>query len=321
MKARPMATLALAAVLAAAAVALAHTWLQARAPVAGESLRRAGVETVPVVVAAQALGFGERLAPAHLRVVSWPKDTVPVGAFGSLEAVLPAADPRPRAVLRAIEAGEPVLASKLSGPGGSASLSAMIATGMRAVTIPVSGPGGVAGFVVPGDRVDVLLTRGVVRGVGSGIGPFSDILLQDMKVLGVDQSTGAGEACGGLARTVTLEASARAAQKLALAQTQGTLSLALRRPDGADPARNRTLTLRDLGTLPLGLPKPAPLGAGVLQAGGEALAVGAGAVVDAIGARDRSGLAAVRVVRGLEETNYEVVSEDAPTRLGARRAP
>jgi len=114
--------------------------------------------TQPVVVAARDLGFGATLDKASLRVVDWPATSVPPGSFASLADLIPPGA-EPRVALRTIAPGEPVLEGRVSGAGGRASLSTQIASGMRALTIPVNVVKGVAGFVLPGDRVDVMLTR------------------------------------------------------------------------------------------------------------------------------------------------------------------
>src|SRR3979409_1692603 len=110
----------------------------------------------------------------------WPAAAVPQGAFRSIPDVLTAGK---RVVLTAIEANEPILASKITGPGQRATLSAAIADGMKAVTIRVNYVEGVAGFVLPGDRVDVSLTRQNDKSAAT-----TDVVLQNIKVLAIDQT-------------------------------------------------------------------------------------------------------------------------------------
>jgi len=111
--------------------------------------------------------------------------------------------------------------SKLSGKDGRAALSNKLSKGMRAVTIPVDDVSGVAGFITPGDRVDIVLIR-------SGETMSADVILQNVKVVTVDQ--GADEASTGakIANAVTVEVSSENARKLALAKATGKLSLTLR---------------------------------------------------------------------------------------------
>ena len=97
-----------------------------------------------------------QLDRAQLSEIQWPQDALPQGAFATIDALLAEGS---RVVLSPIEANEPVLLAKLSGPNGRASLSNLLTPGMRAVTIKTDEIAGVGGFVTPGDRVDVVLTR------------------------------------------------------------------------------------------------------------------------------------------------------------------
>jgi pilus assembly protein CpaB len=118
---------------------------------------------------------------------------------------------------------------------------------MRAMTIRVNEVLGVAGFVLPGDRVDVLLTQKENRET-----PVTDILLQNVRVLGVDQDTNLAKDKPSVARAVTLEVSPAQAQQLTLGATIGTLSLALRNATNVGEIASRTIGVRDLrpGTAP-----------------------------------------------------------------------
>src|SRR5207302_524737 len=117
--------------------------------------------TQSLVVASRALRFGNELSPAVLREMPWPAEAIPQGGFRSIQEMLSQGK---RVVLTAIEANEPVLASKITGQGQRATLSAMIGEGHKAVTIRVNDVDGVAGFVLPGDRVDVMLSRQIDKG-------------------------------------------------------------------------------------------------------------------------------------------------------------
>jgi len=193
-----------------------------------------------VVVARTTLFFGNRINAEQVRVVDWPADSVPQGAFNSADELL--AGEEPRTVLRTIEAHEPILASKISGAGEKATLSAIITEEMRAMTIRVNDVIGVAGFIVPGDRVDVLLTR-EEAGVKDQI---TDILLQNVKVLGVDQLANDNQEKPVVVQAVTLEVSPEQSQKLTLASQVGSLTLALRNVLDAEAEIARTVGVRDL---------------------------------------------------------------------------
>jgi pilus assembly protein CpaB len=209
MKFRSLLLLSLALVLGLFAVVLMRNHDQSA--VAG---------TATVVTAKNALKFGDRLAPAGLQVVKFPPRLVPQGAFSSIEELTAAGEDR--VALRTIVPGEPILSSNISGKGGRATLSTVIAQDMRAVTIAVNDVKGVAGFIRVSDRVDVMLTRSDHS--------QTDLLLQNAKVLGVDQQAAGEERkdTSGIAKAVTLEVSPGDAQKLTLAGNIGSLSLALR---------------------------------------------------------------------------------------------
>ena len=164
-----------------------------------------------------------------LREVPWPHEAVPAGSFSKI-AELTASR---RVVLTAIEANEPILASKITGSGQRATLSAMLGDGMKAVTIRVNDVEGVAGFVLPGDHVDVVLTRQQDKAVAA-----SDVVLQNVRVLAVDQIADERAEKPSVAKAVTLEVEVTAAQKLALAATIGTFSLALRKAGEATAANH-----------------------------------------------------------------------------------
>lgn len=187
-------------------------------------------EAVPkntIVVAAQPLRFGKIIEPGGLRVIDWPSEVVPTGAFRTVADVIGETGD-PRYVMSAIETGEPLLSSKITGPGQRATLSAALSPGMKAVSIRVNDVFGVAGFVLPGDRVDVMLTRNVDNAVTADARAFTDVLMQGVKVLAIDQIADDRTDNPAVVKTVTFEVSTSEAQKLTLAQSIGTLSLALR---------------------------------------------------------------------------------------------
>jgi pilus assembly protein CpaB len=115
------------------------------------------LETTTTVVARQALRFGMVLSANELEEVQWPTKAIPAGSIRTIQEFLKG--PEKRVVIAAMEANEPVLASKVTGPGERATLSAVIAPGMTAFSIPLNETQGLAGLVVPGDRVNVMLTR------------------------------------------------------------------------------------------------------------------------------------------------------------------
>lgn len=209
--------------------------------------RGGGVDTVPVVVAGRAIEFGQTLTPDMLHLQAWPANAVPEGAFGAV-ADLTAAEAR--VALRPMEANEPILASRISGAGGRATLSAAISEGHRAVAIRVNDVIGVAGFVLPGDLVDILLTRQEGAGYNNQ-SMRTDLLVENVRVLAVDQSASESSNDPQVARAVTIEVTPADGQKIALASQIGTLSLSLRRPDdvgvtGEGAVPTRTIRIEDL---------------------------------------------------------------------------
>jgi pilus assembly protein CpaB len=223
------------------AVFLAQIWLNNQADERLKSIdaqRKAAPPTRTIVVAGKPLRFGDELNSSSLREIPWSETALPAGAFGKIAEVTAAK----RIVLMPIDTNEAVLAAKITGPGQRATLSAMIQDGMKAVTIRVNDVEGVGGFVLPGDRVDVVLTR-----QGDKNGATSDIVLQDVRVLGIDQVADERTEKPTVVKAVTLEVSLADGQKVALASAVGTLSLLLRKAGELKDGVKRQVTLTDLG--------------------------------------------------------------------------
>jgi len=183
--------------------------------------------TGSIVLASVDMPFGMVLKPENLRVATWPRDSIPKGAFHSIADVFKGANGSSRIVLNPMVADEPVLKSKISGFGAKPTLSREVAPGMRAVSIRVNDVSGVSGFILPGDHVDVLLTRRL-PGRNPENDMATDVILQDVVVLGIDQLSNQQHDKPVVARTATVQVTPEQAQKLALAEKAGTLSLALR---------------------------------------------------------------------------------------------
>ena len=222
------------------AVFLAQAWLTSQAEMRAKNLesQKKPIATQTIVVAARPPRFGLELGSTVLREVPWPQEAVPAGAFSKIVDLTSSGR---RVVLTPIETNEPILASKITGAGQRATLSAVLQDGMKAVTIRVNDVEGVAGFVLPGDRVDVVLTRQQDKNVAA-----TDVVLQNVRVLAVDQVADERADKPSPAKAITLEVEVMAAQKLALAATVGTLSLALRKAGEATAAQTRRITLSDL---------------------------------------------------------------------------
>lgn len=225
------------------AVFIAQSWLNSQAEMRLKSLeaqnRKQPIATETIVVASKPLRFGAELSSNSLREIAWPQGALPNGAFNKIADLLDKNGRR--VVLTAIEANEPILSSKITGPGQRATLSATIADGMRAVTVRVNDVEGVAGFVLPGDRVDVALTRQMDKGAAT-----TDVVLQNVRVLAVDQTADERTDKPSIAKAVTLEVDTASAQKIALAATIGTLSLMLRKAGEVASDATRRITTADL---------------------------------------------------------------------------
>jgi pilus assembly protein CpaB len=183
-----------------------------------------------IVVATQPLEFGMPLTTENVRMQNFPANSVPEGAFRSIEEALQGG----RVVLRPIVPNEPVLASKVSGSGGRAVLSANLAEGMRAVSISVNAVQGVSGFVRPGDVVDIFLTRQIAGEGATEQDLMTEVVLESIKVLAIDQIAAESATEPQVGNTAVVEVDQRDAQKLVLAGRIGTLSLALRNVEEQD---------------------------------------------------------------------------------------
>ncbi len=239
MRANSIIMLVLALVFGTIAVFLTQSWLQSQASLANRGPAESAIAVQTIVVAARPLRFGMQLKPDNLKEIPWPGASIPEGGFSSIEDLL--TKEGERLVLSAIEPNEPIYKWKVTGPGARATLSAIVEEGMRAVAIKINDVLGVAGFVLPGDRVDIMLTRSRTTE-----GTATDILLQNVKVLAINQLADDRTNKPTPARTITVEVDTVDAQKLALASRVGTLSLALRSAGSVDAAQPKRVTLQDL---------------------------------------------------------------------------
>jgi pilus assembly protein CpaB len=259
------------------------------------------VEFKKIVVAAAPLRFGMELDRAQLSEIPWPQDNLPEGAFGSVEEIF--ADGS-RVVLSPIETSEPVLLAKLSGANGRATLSNLLSPGMRAVTIKTDEIAGVGGFVTPGDRVDVVLTRdaGAIQEVSdhaagaAGSTITTEIVVENAKVLTVGQGADERQTSPQVVNSVTIEVNVDGAKKIALARNVGSLSLSLRSASDVSAVGDGVTTISSFG--------------GSVAAGA---ASAANAVIDAMSSEPEGPkFKTVIVTRGLQPQAYQVVKPEAP---------
>jgi pilus assembly protein CpaB len=209
-----------------------------------------------IVVAASPLGYGTILSKDNVMEIPWHGPKISA-AFATKEEMLKEGR---RVVLTPLERNEPIFRPKVTGPGSRASLSSLLEDGMRAVTLRVDDVRGVAGFVLPADRVDVVLIRSETRSNGNTEN-FSDVLMQHVKVLAVDQLANERQEQPIVAKAVTLEVTTEQAQKILLATNIGKLSLILRQAGEANPSLARRISDRDLGLAEIPKEVPVPVAA------------------------------------------------------------
>ena len=212
--------LLIAIVLGLGAAFFAKNWMKSRME-AVEAEKRAGIQ---VVIAATEIPFGQRITAEHLKTTGWPRDSIPPGAFHTTAEVVG------KVANQKIVAGEAVLKGRAVGEAGGSSLAALIEPNKRGVTVRVDDVIGVAGFLLPGNRVDVLATRNLDRSRAQ-----TRTLLEDIKVLAVDQTRDTQKDQPVVVRAVTLEVDPKQAELLVQATQEGSVQMALRNPEEAPP--------------------------------------------------------------------------------------
>jgi Flp pilus assembly protein CpaB len=252
MEPKKIALLVGALVVAAMAAVMAKNMFGQSAAPQAQAMVVAAPVGPEVLVATRMLPVGTIIQADSFRYQPWPKDLVENAYY-----IKGSADPASLAgtVVRAdITAGQPLTQGSLVKPGDRGFLAAALGAGMRAVTVAVSNQTGVAGFVFPGDRVDLVLTQSV-----SGQGPelkASETFIRNVRVLATDQKVVPDEDDKGnkkvaVAQSVTLEVTPRLAEKIAVAQTIGQLSLSLRSIADNNAELDRAIASGDV-TLPKG---------------------------------------------------------------------
>ena len=208
-----------------------------------------------VLVAQRALPVGTIITADAVAYQAWPKDMVQDAYFLSGEADI--SKLLGTVVRFAMTAGEPVTQGSLVKPGDRGFLAAALGPGMRAVTVPVSAKTGVAGFVFPGDHIDLVLTQTIKAQEGEPL-RASETIIRNLRVLATDQSTETeiteGKTVVKAFKTVTLEVTPKIAEKIAVAQTIGTLSLSLRAISDNQGELDRAIAAGDV-SIPVGATK------------------------------------------------------------------
>ncbi len=289
----------IAAVFGAISIFAANFWIKSQANARMETAvavpAKPEIRFKTIVVAKTPLRFGMKPERDSLAEIPWAENALPKGAFGTVDELLKDGD---RVVLSPIDANEPVLLSQLSGPNGRATLSNLLEPGMQAVSIKTDEIAGVGGFIAPGDRVDVVLTRdaGAIEEVkknaegASGSTIATEVVIEAAKVLSVGQAADERATQPKVANSVTLEVTPEGAQKITLARNIGKLSLALR-------------SARQAGSDGSGMTTISAFGGSIVNK----VSAAAGDVVSAIPHdNDEPKFTTVVVTRGIKEESYKV---------------
>lgn len=236
-----------ALLFAVAAAWLSYTYLQR------EVTTFKAVQPQRIVVAATDIPVGSTIKEAQLKVTSWPKDSIPYGSSREPEPLVN------RVAVRPINGGDAVTEAKLkprSGAPGSGFMTYVVPQGHRAVTVAVNEVAGVAGFLTPSDRVDVVVTMPLPENERDSI---SRIVLENAPVLATGQITDQKEGKPVVVPTVTLDLTPEDSEKLVLSASKGSLQLLLRNVSDSAPVASRGVTISKLlGVTPQPLAKRAP---------------------------------------------------------------
>ncbi len=221
--------------LGVAAVMLALRWMNTQVASA----------TTAIVVASGAIAPGERIGSHNLKEVSWPINAAISGTVSRIESL------EGRVAVAAIQRGEPIVETRLAPQGSRAGLNALITPGYRAMTVKVNEVVGVAGFALPGNHVDILVT--IQNGERQQISKF---VLEKILVLAVAQEHSVNdETKPRVVSAVTLEVSPEQAEKLDLARSIGSLSMVLRNQTDLASVQSRGAKISDI----LGNPASQPV--------------------------------------------------------------
>ncbi|WP_153108960.1 Flp pilus assembly protein CpaB [Propionivibrio limicola] len=224
---RSVVMLVIALLAGLAAVVLAAKWIQQQGQNSGNK----------IAVAVLDIQLGSRLSPEMIQMVEWPASSVPPGAFTDEKVLVD------RVVKTTVTRGEPVLESKLAPVGSRGGLSAVVGEGKRAITVRVNDVIGVAGFALPGNYVDIMVSTQEEGAKGNDKDrTISKIVLEHILVLAVAQEAGRDETKPKVVNAVTLEVTPDQAEKLDLARSVGTLSLVLRNQTDMEPIRTAGAT-------------------------------------------------------------------------------
>jgi pilus assembly protein CpaB len=225
----PWLWLLMALVFGATATFMALGWMKTQSQRQAKPIEK---PMAPVVVAAKDIDAANALRVDQLSVAQWPKESCPKGGFVRID------EAAGRVTVLPLGAGEPILEPKLAPKGTPAGMVALVPPGKRAMTVKVDEASGVAGFIIPNNRVDVVVS--INRGDFSK-DPFARVVLENLRVLGTGQKIIEKQPDGRpqVVPTVTLEVSPEEGERLALAAQEGHISLVLRSQKDETPVTTK----------------------------------------------------------------------------------
>ena len=204
-----------AIIFASIAAMIANNWISNKA-------KPEEIVTSKVVMAAKDIPFGVKLEAFHIETIDWPGTNVPTDSFSDINDVVG------RIVKNSFHAGEVINAKRITEHLGGSTLSSLISADSRAISIRVDDVVGVSGFVLPGNHVDILAT--LVTRINGVPNAKSKTILENIKVLAVDQEASPDKEKPAVVRAVTLELKPDEAEKISEAMQEGKIQLTLRNP-------------------------------------------------------------------------------------------
>ncbi|MEQ9042562.1 MAG: Flp pilus assembly protein CpaB [Alphaproteobacteria bacterium] len=237
---RSLILIILAIVLSVGTALFARGWINAeRAALAAQAHPNGSqFPAMEILVVKEDLPAGTFIKPDHLQWQPWPEENLmPVYV---VKGAAKREDFANSVVRSGITAGEPITEGRIVRPGDRGFLAAVLAPGMRAVTVAINATSGIAGFIFPGDRVDLILTHAIRldKGENAALKRASETVLRDIRVLAVDQRTDDQNGKVEVAQTTTLEVTTKQAEMIAMLTEMGKLSLSLRSlAEEDDPAK------------------------------------------------------------------------------------
>ncbi|MCG8504060.1 MAG: Flp pilus assembly protein CpaB [Sphingomonadales bacterium] len=243
MNLRSIILVVVALAVAGATALLTRSWLGANRPQQVVAAPAPVQPTVKVLVARNNLPIGRILEAEDMRWQSWPDGNLPdsyiINGKGTLEAQIG------KVVRHGIVAGDPVTTGRIVGPGQRGFMAAILSPGMRAVTVPITATSGIAGFIFPGDRVDLILTH-EVGDTNGRTRQVSETVMRNVRILAVDRRTNDQTNQPALGKTVTIEVTPKIAEKISVLRRVGQISLSLRSLARADGERADALSQEEI---------------------------------------------------------------------------